>query len=387
VNQRRGSTIDDWLDDPWDTPGELYTFESEPIRKRRRWPKYVGFGLLAIAVTMILVAGAVGFWLVRQLNPPGDPGRPVNFTVNAGETIYSLAARLESQGFITSASVFTWYAERQGEIVLTPGYYQLQPKDSMGNILDVLETPPEQTYTKVLFREGLTLTQIASQLQKTVPRLSGEKLLQAAASGQFRSQFQPEGVTSMEGLLFPDTYQVAGNEDEASVVRRMVQLMDRVALKEGIDLAPEKVGFSPYQVLVVASIIEREAKVDEDYPLIAQVIYNRLRANVPLQIDATLYYNQDPNLPFEQLKALDTPWNTYKYPGLPPTPIAAPSRKSIQAALNPAPNPDPAQCPNGKPCGWLFYVLADASGKHAFATNLADHEANIAKARAAGVLP
>ena len=317
VNQRRGSTIDDWLDDPWDTPGELYTFESEPIRKRRRWPKYVGFGLLAIAVTIILIAGAVGFWLVRQLNPPGDPGRPVNFTVNAGETIDSLAARLESQGFITSASVFTWYAERQGEIVLTPGYYQLQPKDSMGNILDVLETPPEQTYTKVLFREGLTLTQIASQLQKTVPRLSGEKLLQAAASGQFRSQFQPEGVTSMEGLLFPDTYQVAGNEDEASVVRRMVQLMDRVALKEGIDLAPEKVGFSPYQVLIVASIIEREAKVDEDYPLIAQVIYNRLRANVPLQIDATLYYNQDPNLPFEQLKALDTPWNTYKIPGLP----------------------------------------------------------------------
>ncbi len=149
MNQRRGSTIDDWLDDPWDTPGELYTFESEPIRKRRRWPKFVGFGLLAIAVTIILIAGAVGFWLVRQLNPPGDPGRPVNFTVNAGETLDSLATRLESQGFITSASVFTWYAERQGELVLTPGYYQLKPKDSMGNILDVLETPPEQTYTKV----------------------------------------------------------------------------------------------------------------------------------------------------------------------------------------------------------------------------------------------
>ncbi len=108
---------------------------------------------------------------------------------------------------------------------------------------------------------------------------------------------------------------------------------------------------------------------------------------MPLQIDATLYYNQDPNLPFEQLKAMDTPYNTYKIPGLPATPIAAPSRKSIQAALNPAPNPDPAQCPGGKPCGWLFYVLADANGKHAFATNLAEHEANVAKARAAGVLP
>ena len=164
--------------------------------------------------------------------------------------------------------------------------------------------------------------------------------------------------------------------------------MDRVGLKEGIDLAPEKVGYSPYQVLTIASMIEREAKTDADRALIAQVIYNRLTAKMPLQIDATLYYGQDPNLPFDKLKALDSPYNTYKVPGLPPTPIAAPSRKSIQAALNPAPNPDPKDCPNKKPCGWLYYVLIDkATGQHAFATNLADHEANVAKAKANGAIP
>lgn len=389
MSQRRsGGTLEDWRPDPWDEPDALYVFEGEPVRKQRRWPKFIGFGLLAIFVVMILVVGAVGFWFVRQLNPPGEPGKPVNFTVNAGETLDTLSDRLERQGFITSAAVFRWYAERQGEVVLNPGYYQLKPKDSMGNLLDILETPPAQTFIKVTFPEGYTVNQVAQRLQKDVPRLEAQKFLTAAASGQVRSQFQPEGVTSLEGLMFPDTYQVAGNEDEASVVRRMVQLLDRVGLKEGIDLAPQKVGYSPYQVLTVASMIEREAKVDEDRALIARVIYNRLAAKIPLQIDATLYYGQDPNLPFDQLKALDSPYNTYKVGGLPPTPIANPGRASIQAALNPAANPDPKACPSGKPCGWLFYVLMDkATGKHAFATTLAEHEANVAKAKANGAIP
>ena len=389
MSQRRGGgTLEDWRPDPWDEPGALYTFESEKLRRQRRWPKFIGFSLLAIVVVMVLVVGAVGLWFVRQINPPGDPGNPVNFTVNPGETLDTLAERLERQGFITNAGVFKWYAERQGEVTLNAGYYQLKPKDSVNNILDILETPPAQTFTKVAFIEGFTLKQMAARLQKEVPRLSGDKFLAAAASGQFRSQFQPEGVTSLEGLLFPDTYQVAGNEDEASVVRRMVELMDRVGLKEGIDLAPERTGYSPYQLLTIASMIEREAKTDGDRPLIAQVIYNRLRAKMPLQIDATLYYGQDPNLPFDKLKAIESPYNTYLVGGLPPTPIAAPSRKSIQAALSPAANPDPKDCPNAKPCGWLYYVLIDKdTGQHAFATNLADHEANIVKARAAGAIP
>jgi UPF0755 protein len=387
MRRKGGSTIEDWRSDPWDDPDSLYVFESEPVRKNRAWPKFFGFGMLGVLVVMLLVAGVVGFWVIRQLNPPGDPGRPVNFTVNPNETLDTLSERLESQGFITNAAVFRWYADRQGDLVLTPGYYQLKPKDSISNLIKSLNTPPAQTFTKVTFIEGWTLPQMASRLQKTVPRLNADKFLQAAASGQFRSQFQPEGVTSLEGLLFPDTYQVAGNEDEASVVKRMVQLTDRVALKEGIDQAPQKVGYSPYQVLTVASMIEKEAKFDEDRALIAQVIYNRLRAKMPLQIDATLFYGQDPNLPFDQLKALDSPYNTYKVQGLPPTPIAAPSRKSIQAALAPANNPDIAQCPNKKPCSWLYYVVIDKEGHHAFSTNLAEHEANIAKAKANGALP
>jgi UPF0755 protein len=128
--------------------------------------------------------------------------------------------------------------------------------------------------------------------------------------------------------------------------------------------------------------------------MIARVILNRLRIEMPLQIDATLYYQQDQTRPFSELKALDTPYNTYLSAGLPPTPIANPGRASIQAVLNPAPNPPEggAECQQlpedvrKDQCMWLYYVLADEEGGHAFAVTLAEHEANVQKALEAGLL-
>jgi UPF0755 protein len=167
----------------------------------------------------------------------------------------------------------------------------------------------------------------------------------------------------------------------------MADRMDRVATQLGIDTPPYP-GFTPYQVLIVASIIEKEAKVDEDRAKISAVVWNRLRPDVDmrLEIDATLLYQQDASAPFAQLRALDTPWNTYLYKGLPPTPIANPGAASIRAALRPAADPNQNECPPGEPCRYLFYVLSDADGRHAFATTFEQHEANVAKARAAGLL-
>jgi UPF0755 protein len=116
--------------------------------------------------------------------------------------------------------------------------------------------------------------------------------------------------------------------------------MERVGRQEGLESAQDKVGLSPYEVLIVASMIEREAKVAEDRAKIARVIYNRLRRDMELQIDATVRYQQPTDLPFTELVAIDTPYNSYLYKGLPPTPIANPGRASIAAAMNPAPNPD-----------------------------------------------
>jgi UPF0755 protein len=179
---------------------------------------------------------------------------------------------------------------------------------------------------------------MAARLAEKVPQLSAASFIQAATvDAKVQSPYQPAGSTSLEGLLFPDTYQVAGNETVEQVVRVLEQQMERVAGKENIDDEARRSALvlgqtlTQYDVLIVASMIEKEAKVATDRPLIARVIYNRILLGMPLQVDATLRYGQDPSTPFSTLKALDTPYNSYLHTGLPPTPIANPSRASIAA--------------------------------------------------------
>ena len=167
--------------------------------------------------------------------------------------------------------------------------------------------------------------------------------------------------------------------------------MERVGRQEGLDDSLNLVGRSPYEVLIIASIIEREAKVPQDRPKIARVIYNRLTLGMPLEIDATLFYKQNSELSFPALKAIDTPFNTYLYTGLPPTPISNPGRDSIAAALSPAPNPSAGnalclEIQDGSPCIYLYYVLSDKDGNHKFAATFSQHQANVQAAIIAGVL-
>jgi UPF0755 protein len=394
---RRRRVEDGWESDPWDDPAVLYEFEGE-APQRGHWPaKVLGYGFFLVLVAFLLTAGAVGLWVVKQVNP-GNPGAARNFTVNPGDTPEAIAHRLKDQGIITNERVFVEYTSRQGGLKVEPGYYTVRPHDTMGNIMGALNTSPAETFTKVTFPEGYIVAQMAARLAEKVPQLSADSFLQAAmVDGKVQSPYQPAGSTNLEGLLFPDTYQVAGNETVEQVVRVLEQQMERVAGRENIDDEARRSSLvdgrtlTQYEVLTVASMIEKEAKVATDRPLIARVIYNRLRLDMPLQVDATLRYGQDPATPFDALKQLDTPYNSYLHNGLPPTPIASPSRASINAALNPAPNPDPAtNCKNQdtkkEPCLWLYYVLADKDGRHAFATNAADHDRNVDAARRAGLL-
>ncbi len=326
--ERRRSTLDDWNDDPWDQP-ELAEVDVVEVVRASRWPfKWLVALVAVLAVGALLAAGSVAWWYLHRINPSGEASTPVNFSVEADDTLETISVRLREQGFIVDDAVFRWYVERQGGLELTPGYYALRPLDHMGNIMQVLATPPEQTFTSVTFPEGFTVTKMANRLADRIPRLLATDFLAAASDGSVRSEYQPENVTSLEGLLFPDTYQVSNGESATQVASRMVAMMERVGRQEDIVVNGYLQGLSAYQVLVVASMVEREAKVEEDRALIARVILNRLRRQMPLQIDATLYYQQDPDLPFDQLKAIDTPYNTYLYSGLPPTPIANPGRAS-----------------------------------------------------------
>ena len=195
-------------------------------------------------------------------------------------------------------------------------------------------------------------------------------------SGAKRSKYQPEGNTSLEGLLWPSTYRIADTDDEIDVLGAMVSEFERNADALLLESASVE-GRTPYEILVIASLIEAEAGTDEDRPLIASVIYNRLREDMPLQIDATLLYaSGDPTKQSisEADQQVDSPYNTYLNKGLPPTPIAGVSEASLRAALAPADT------------DFRFYVVADASGRHAFAPTYEEHLANIEAARAAGIL-
>ena len=290
--------------------------------------------------------------------------------------------------------MFRWYVERHGGLEITPGYYELAPSDHMGNVLGRLRTPPEQTYTKVTFPEGFTVAQIAARLDRDMATMTAADFLAAAADPAVVASLRPPGVTSLEGLLFPDTYQVSNGESEAQVIARMIAQMERVANQEDIVTKGERQGQSPYGILIIASLIEREAKTDEDRAKIARVIYNRLAIGMPLQHrrQRALRHGpgrsrSDPDVtPFTQQREMPGPWNTYLNQGLPPTPIANPGRASIQAALNPAPNPsvgDPlcAGLPEGVACQYLYYVLANEEGSHAFAVTPEQHEANVQRRR------
>lgn len=391
----------DWSSDPWDVTDE--TGSVERLRGQRRSLKWLIWISMALAVVAILVAGAVGWWYLGKINPEGAPGDVVSFTVNEGDDVESIAIRLADEGLVSDPGIFEWYVEREGGLELIPGYYEIRPNDHMGNVLGRLRTPPGQTYAKVTFPEGFTLTKMAERLDTSVPRLTADGFSEAVTDATIRSSFQPLDVASLEGMLFPDTYQVSNAESEGQVIERMIALMERVAEQEDIVNRSRALGVTPYEALIIASMIEREAKVPEDRAKISRVIYNRLGLSaldpdhpIPLQVDATVLYGRDqagldPELPFSELRQIDTPYNTYLRPGLPPTPIASPGRASIAAALNPAPNPpagDPicAELPDPTSCAYLYYVVADESGRHLFASELWQHERNIELAREAGVL-
>ena len=389
----QSEVAESWRDDPWDQPSALAArpdVETDFVKPElRHLSRPLGLAVL-IVVAVSLLLGIVGLWYLHEVNPSGGSGIEETFTVNEGDSIASISGRLRDEGFISNAPVFRWYVARKGGVDLVPGYYQITPMSHMGDIMARLKIPPSATFTKVTFPEGFVITQMAERLADKTKRLSAEQFVASANDPSIVSQYRPPAVSTLEGLLFPDTYQVSGDENEAQVVQRMVALLERVARQVGLDDSQKLVGVSPYKALIVASMIEREAKLGADRAKIARVIYNRLEIGMKLQIDATLYYNAPADATFSDLKALDSPYNTYLYKGLPPTPIASPGRAAIDAALHPAPNPssgDPICNGAPSPCRYLYYVLSDADGGHAFAATLTQHEANVATAKAAGLLP
>lgn len=386
------SSTEDPDQDPYQVLPTIY------VNKRFSQTLINRVALLTVSVLALVavIYGGYQFWYLRQVNPSGDPAAAEIFTITETDDLLTVSKRLEQEGFIVNDSVFRSYVSSKGGLEIAAGFYTLKPLDHVGNILRILRTPPNETLTKITFPEGFTLAQMAQRLGEEVKSVNESDFLlktgdTSAEISAVRSVYQPESITTLEGLLFPDTYLINGDQTATQVAQQMLKLMERVGRQEGLDDSMNAVGLSPYEVLTIASIIEREAKVPEDRAKISRVIYNRLSLGMPLEIDATLFYKQNNDLPFLELKAMDSPYNTYLYTGLPPTPISNPGRAAINAALNPAPNPssgDPIcrEITDGSPCSYLYYVLSDKDGHHVFAASLAQHQINVQAAIVAGVL-
>lgn len=360
-----------------------------PPARRRRRDVHRGRALGVLAVLALAAAAVIAFAATR-----GDDGPPPEVRATSDTDLADLAGQLEQAGMLADAAAFVAFAEREGGVYVAPGVYELTPGLTDAAALASLRDQSTAHDPWVTYVEGFTLQQMADKVSVLRPQITAEAFLAAAAAATIPAEFaKPASAPSNEGLLFPSTYQVSNTDTAEHVVAMALGQMQAAAADTDLFAragAAAGLGLTPYEILTVASLIEREAGIDADRPLIARVIYNRLARDMELQIDASLYYGAEPDTPWEQLRARDTPYNLYRHKGLPPTPIAAPSAASIEAALAPADNPTPdhARCAGlpAEDCVWLFYVLADENGRHEFTVTYEQHLAEIDKSIAAGVL-
>lgn len=325
------------------------------LRRRR-----LAAGLLATLV-VILVALAIVFVVVdHQINPPGGAGPAVTVNVPAGASVSSLSEVLAHHGVTTHPLTLRLYARLKGVPVFRPGEYRLRLHEPYGQIFTTLGQGP--LMATIAIPEGFTVAQIAARVGRDDPGHTASGFLAAARSGQVHSAFQPSGSNDLEGLLFPATYQVAPDRSDTDLLRLMVGRFDQAGAAAGLNQAKAKLGVSAYQTVVVASIIEREAKLDQDRGKVARVIYNRLGRGMALQVDATVLYGLGSDTAAD--RASSSPYNTYRAKGLPPTPIANTGQASLAAAVAPTPGP------------WLYYC-STSSGSIAFSTTNAEQDRNL----------
>jgi len=334
--------------------------------------------LASLGVVVLIAALLIKGWIDDRLDPPGDEGPELVVNVPQGASINDIARILEEDGVVANSTVFRYYLRYKDAGDFQAGNYVLNENMSVWRAKDVLlagpASGPADDALRVVLPEGLTLAQVQSELLAQLPTFNPEDLARALAFPPVRSDYQPANST-LEGMLFPDTYLLdsATADDEAALVVRLVDQFDTVASEVGLAAAPDTVGITPYEVVIVASLIEKEALISEDRAKIARVIYNRLGSGWPLQIDAAVRYAV--NKPSEPLTLsdlrVDNPYNVYNRTGLPPGPIAAPGRASLEAALNPADG------------FWLFYARTDdpVVGAHTFSVNIDEHEAAVAVCR------
>lgn len=310
---------------------------------------------------------------------PVEEGQPVEYVVAPGASARSIGRGLAERGVIASSLEFELAVRTSGVAdQLQAGRYDLHTGMDVDTVLEVLLSGPDVETFWITVVEGLRIEEVLDSIAGQSD-YSVEELTETLLEGRVESALLPEPADELrdwEGLLFPDTYEFVADASPEGILARMAStLEERVESIEESRL--EELGLTRYQAMVVASLVEAEAKVDEDRGPVASVIYNRLELGMALEIDATVLYalgQRGGALTFADLE-VESPYNTYRSPGLPPTPIGAPGLESLRAALDP-PETD-----------YLYYVLTDPSGTHSFTDSYDEFLRLKEQAKEDGVIP
>ena len=350
-----------------------------------RWFRVLlGLGLTSLVVVVTatglarLVGGAVGNGAEEDEVVDIAPGLDVEITVPPGASARQIGNILAESGVIGSANDFELQVRDQGIAnQLRAGSYQLITGMSIEEVLPVLLRGPVADAYRVTIPEGLRVTEIIDVLAEASGRERDEfedVLLEGEVATELRVMPEERTLTDWEGLLFPDTYEFLRDSPPAEILQVLADTMgERVGSVDWTAITDA--GFDSYQGIIIASLIESEVRVADERTLVSSVIYNRLAEGMALQIDASVLYGLNTRDPALFDNEAESPYNLYKYPGLPPTPIGAPGRASLEAAASPAVT------------DFFFYVLSTPEGGHAFAETYDEHLANVERSRAAGILP
>ena len=359
-------------------------YETVFVRKGRGTTLSVLFLLLLLLVAIWATMQAVQ-WGREQLDPPGEQGAAINLTLPPGITTKGISDLLEDYGVVADARAYEWYVRLKGAPLFQAGDYTFHTNSAVWEVLEVLKDGPryvEQTLRiRVTIPEGLTVRQIINEIDtiEDMPfsgaEFEAEMRMQHVVSNYAPSpSAMPSGaIEPYEGLLFPDTYYLGPDSTPEELLTQMVTRFDQILTKLGYAASPQTVGLTPYETVVLASLIEREARIGSERAKISRVIHNRLAADWYLGIDASIVYiTGDNELTLSDLQ-MESPFNSRLSKGLPPTPIAAPGEASLEAAMGPVPGQ------------WMYYVLADAEGRHNFSVSSEEFERDKAKCQERGL--
>ena len=324
--------------------------------------KFIAWSILALIICLGVLGGQL--YLFQKNTLPVSTQSP-SFLIKSGSNIKSIAQDLTNQGYIEDPWLFIFLAKLKGlETKVRAGEYKLNDQLTPSTLLERFAKGVSIQY-KITIIEGWNFKQLLEKLQ-TVPEI--EHTLKGMSHSEIMAKLGHQ-QTHPEGMFFPDTYRFPKGTKDTDFLDRSFELMQKHLKREWGSRAKDLPIKTPYEALILASIIEKETGVAGERALISGVFMNRLRKNMKLQTDPTVIYGMgdryDGDIRYRDLRE-DTPYNTYVHKGLTPTPIAMPGLDSIKAALHPA---DTA----------AIYFVAKGDGSHQFSKTLKEHNRAVKK--------